>query len=64
MEMIYSRELGLRVRQTLRPISAKSFSITEALALYHRLKGWWKDKAVLRVLRAKHALPDRLSWAR
>ena len=40
MEMIYSRELGLRVTPDAKTTtSAKSFSITEALALYHRLKG-------------------------
>jgi hypothetical protein len=45
MEMIYSRELGLRVTPDAKTtISAKSFSITEALALYHRLKGGGKTK--------------------
>ena len=45
MEMIYSRELGLRVTpDAMTTISAKSFSITEALALYHRLKGGGKTK--------------------
>ena len=43
MEMIYSRELGLRVApDTKTTASAKSFSITDALALYHRLKGGGK----------------------
>jgi integrase len=45
MEMIYSRELGLRVAPDAKTnTSAKSFSITEALALYHRLKGGGKTK--------------------
>ncbi|MDA0846361.1 MAG: tyrosine-type recombinase/integrase [Proteobacteria bacterium] len=45
MEMIYSRELGLRVAPNAKTtISAKSFSITEALALYQRLKGSGKTK--------------------
>ena len=43
--MIYSRELGLRVTPDAKTTtSAKSFSITEALALYHRLKGGGKTK--------------------
>ena len=45
MEMIYSRELGLRVTPNAKTtICSKSFSITEALALYHRLKGSGKTK--------------------
>ena len=45
MEMIYSRELGLRVTPDAKTtICSKSFSITEALALYHRLKGGGKTK--------------------
>ena len=45
MEMIYSRELGLRVVQDAKTtISSKSFSIADALALYHRLKGNGKTK--------------------
>ena len=45
MEMIYSRELGLRVSPGAKTTtSSKSFSITEALALYHRLKGGGKTK--------------------
>ncbi len=45
MEMIYSRELGLRVAPGAKiTTNAKSFSITEALALYHRLKGSGKTK--------------------
>ncbi len=45
MEMIYSRELGLGVAPDAETsISAKSFSMTEALALYHRLKGGGKTK--------------------
>ena len=45
MEMVYSRELGLRVTPNAKTTtSAKSFSITEALALYHRLKGGGRTK--------------------
>ncbi len=45
MEVIYSRELGLRVTPDAKTTtSAKSFSLTEALALYHRLKGGGKTK--------------------
>ena len=45
MEMIYSRELGLRVAPGAKTTtSAKSFSTTDALALYHRLKGSGKTK--------------------
>ena len=45
MEMIYSRELGMRVvPDGETTIISKSFSITEALALYHRLKGNGKTK--------------------
>ncbi len=45
MELIYSRELGLRVAPDAKAtISAKDFSTTEALALYHRLKGSGKTK--------------------
>jgi hypothetical protein len=45
MEMIYSRELGLRVApDASTTIGSKNFSITEALALYHRLKGTGKTK--------------------
>ena len=45
MEMIYSKELGLRVAPDAKTItSAKSFSATDALALYHRLKGSGKTK--------------------
>ena len=45
MEMIYSRELGLRVAPDANTTSsAKSFSATDALALYHRLKGGGKAK--------------------
>ena len=43
--MIYSRELGLRVVQDAKTtISSKSFSIAQALALYHLLKGNGKTK--------------------
>ena len=39
MEMIYSKELGLTVLPEARTVVADSFSFTDALALYHRLKG-------------------------
>ena len=45
MEMIYSRELGLRIASdTKTTASANSFFITEALALYHRLKRGGRTK--------------------
>ena len=39
MEMIYSKELGLTVLPETRIAASSSFSLTDALALYHRLKG-------------------------
>ncbi len=39
MEMIYSKELGLTVLPEARTVAADSLSLTDALALYHRLKG-------------------------
>ena len=42
MEMIYSKELGLTVLPDARPAASDSFSLTDALALYHRLKGTGK----------------------
>ena len=42
MEMIYSKELGLTVLPGARTVAADSFSLTNALALYHRLKGTGK----------------------
>ena len=45
MEMIYSQELGLRVAPDAETnANAKSFSLPEATALYHRLKGGRKIK--------------------
>ena len=38
MEMIYPKELGLTVLPEARTVSADSFSLTDALALYLRLK--------------------------
>ena len=35
MEMIYSRELGLTILPEARTAAANSFSLTDALALYH-----------------------------
>ena len=42
MEMIYSKELGLTVLPEARTVASDSFSLTDALALYHRLKGTGK----------------------
>jgi integrase len=42
MEMIYSKELGLMVLPETRAVASDSFSLTDALALYHRLKGTGK----------------------
>ena len=44
MEMIYSKELGLTVLPETRTVASDSFSLTDALALYHRLKGGGKTK--------------------
>ena len=42
MEMIYSNEFGLMVLPETRRVASTSFSLTDALALYHRLKGTGK----------------------
>ena len=42
MEMIYSKELGLTVLPETRTVASDSSSLTDALALYHRLKGTGK----------------------
>ena len=42
MEMIYSKELGLTVLPDTRTVASDSFSLPDALALYHRLKGTGK----------------------
>ena len=39
MEMIYSRELGLSVVPQTKRQDYNDFSLTDALSLYHRLKG-------------------------
>ena len=44
MEMIYSKELGLTVLPETRTVAADSFSLSDALELYHRLKGSGKTK--------------------
>jgi len=44
MEMICSKELGLTVLPETRTVAADSFSLSDALALYHRLKGNGKTK--------------------
>ena len=42
--MIYSRELSLTVVPQTRTVTADSSSLTDALLLYHRLKGGGKTK--------------------
>ena len=42
MEMIYSKELGLTVLPESRTATSDNLSLTDALALYHRLKGTGK----------------------
>ncbi len=44
MEMIYSKELELTVLPERRTVASDSFSLTEALALYHHLKGKGKTR--------------------
>jgi len=44
MEMIYSRELGLKVLQDTKITNSNNFSLSDALALYHRLKGKGKTQ--------------------
>ena len=44
MEMIYSRELGLKVLQDTKGPNGNHFSLPDALALYHRLKGTGKNQ--------------------
>ena len=39
MEMIYSKEIGLAVLPETSIGASSSYSLTDALALYHRLKG-------------------------
>ena len=40
--MTYSKELGLTVLPESRTVATDSLSLTNALALYHRLKGTGK----------------------
>ena len=44
MEMIYSRELGLKVLQDTKRPNGDHCSLSNALALYHRLKGKGKNQ--------------------
>ena len=44
MEMIYSRELGLKVLQDTKGPNGNHYSLPDALALYHRLKGTGKNQ--------------------
>ena len=44
MEMIYSRELGLKALQETKRPNGNHFSLSDALALYHRLKGNGKNQ--------------------
>ena len=49
MEMIYSRELGLSVAPQTKRQDSNDFSLTDALSLYHRLKGTGKTKLFFEV---------------
>ena len=42
MEVIYTKELSLTVLPQTRTVASSSLSLTDALALYHRLKGTGK----------------------
>ena len=44
MEMIYSRELGLKALQDTKGRNGNHCSLPDALALYHRLKGTGKNQ--------------------
>ena len=44
MEMIYSRELGLKALQDTKTANSHQFSLSDALAIYHRLKGSSKNQ--------------------
>ena len=50
MEMIYSRELGLKVLQETKRPNGNHFSLSDALALYHRLRGNGKNQLFYDVL--------------
>ena len=49
MEMIYSRELGLKALQNATPHANAAYPLSDALALYHRLKGSGKTKLFFEV---------------
>ena len=49
MEMIYSRELGLSAAPQAKRQASSEFSLTDALSLYHRLKGAGKTKLFFEV---------------
>ena len=44
MDMIYSKVLNLTVLPETRAVASASFGLTDALALYHRLKGTGKTR--------------------
>ena len=44
MEMIYSRELGLNILQDTNPTVSDKCSLSDALAIYYRLKGGGKTQ--------------------
>jgi hypothetical protein len=44
MEMIYSRELDLKALQDTKAANSNHFSLSDALAPYHRLKGTGKNQ--------------------
>tara|TARA_Y100000022_G_C13165093_1_gene335839 strand:- start:580 stop:759 length:180 start_codon:yes stop_codon:yes gene_type:complete len=54
MEMIYSKELGLTALPEARTVASNNFSLTDALAHYHRLTG--TGKASLSFESSKHSI--------
>ena len=49
MEMIYYRELGLTIVSNTKRSANNGFCLTDALVLYHRLKGGGKPKLFFEV---------------
>ena len=50
IEMIYSRALGLKALQNATPHANAAYPLSDALALYHRLKGCGKSELFFKVL--------------
>ena len=50
MEMLYSRELGLKALQNATPHMNAEYPLSDALELYHRLKAGGKSKQFIKVL--------------